>query len=100
MNRSAGSAAGVGDRHRLVRPALAPAIAPTPTKPEEPAPPAAERRGGGGGDGPTVVHSAIIGLLRELPPPGSPWNTAKRDQFLVTFDNLIKLLYQAEEKSP
>jgi hypothetical protein len=56
-------------------------------------------RGGGGGEGPTGVHSAIIGILRELPPPGSPWSSAKRDQFLITFDNLIKLLYPAEEKS-
>lgn len=89
-----------GDRNRLVRPSLSAATAPTSTKSDEAPPPPQERRnGGGGGDGPTGVHSAIIGLLREVPPPGSPWSKAKRDQFLLTFDNLIKLLYPAEESS-
>lgn len=95
-----------GDRQRLVRPGGAavavPAISPAHPKPPEDAATVVERpawrSGGGGGDGP--VHSAIIGLLRELPPPGSPWSKSKRDQFLLTFDNLIKLLYPAEESSP
>lgn len=89
-----------GDRQRLVRPSMAPALAPGPARKQDETPTSDRPRvSGGGGDGPTGVHSAIIGLLRELPPPGTPWNTSKRDQFLLTFDNLIKLLYPAEEKT-
>src|SRR5438270_530466 len=89
-----------GDRSRLIRPTPAFAPARSAKSPEDASPVPPEKPRGGGGDGPTGVHSAIIGLLRELPPPGTPWNQQKRDQFLLTFDNLIKLLYPAEKRTP
>ena len=38
--------------------------------------------------GPAGVHSAIIGLLRELPAPGTPWAGKKRfkEAFMATLD--------------
>lgn len=76
------------DRSRLIRPATSATAAPKPeNKEEQPAP--EKPKGGGGSDGGTGgVHSAIIGLLRELPPPGSPWPGKKRfkEAFMATLD--------------
>lgn len=87
------------DRSRLVRPATS-AHAPAVKKPEEPvAPPEAERRKSGGGDGGSGgVHTAIVGLLRELPPPGSPWSPAKKKRFLDAFKANIDFLYPDPEE--
>lgn len=79
-----------GDRSRLVKPNIqASGVAPTASGSQEQQP-AAERprTGGSGGDGPPGVHSAIIGLLRELPQPGSPWPGKKRfkEAFMATLD--------------
>lgn len=77
------------DRSRLIRQASAATPAPKPDTKEEQQPATEKPKGGGGGgDGPTGVHSAIIGLLRELPPPGVPWPGKKRfkEAFMATLD--------------
>jgi hypothetical protein len=51
---------------------------------------------GGGGDGPRGVHEAISGLLRYLPPPGTPWNAQKKESFLKAFTAAIELIYPEE----
>lgn len=94
----AGFFATTGDRSRLVRPAAAnvPPQAIVTKKDEQP--PAPEKPKGGGGDGPTGgVHSAIIGLLRELPPPGTPWTSQKKQRFLDAFKATVDFIYPEED---
>jgi len=87
-----------GDRSRLVKPSRVispPTPAPaTPNKEDTPA----VRGAGGGGDGTMGVHSAIVGLLRELPKPGSPWSYAEQTGFLAAFTSMIKFIYPAKSE--
>ena len=95
----AGFFATTGDRSRLVKPsgAAKPLVAGQSPK-EEPAAPA-ERPKSGGGDGPTGgVHSAIIGVLRELPPPG-PWKATNKKRFKDALMGVIDLIYPDAEES-
>lgn len=81
-----------GDRSRLVRPSSASQSVSKQAAPKEesdtPASSNQDRPKSGGGDGPSGVHSAIVGLLRELPAPGSPWPGKKRfkEAFMATLD--------------
>jgi len=43
------------------------------------------------------VHSAIVGLLRELPPPGTPWPSTKKQRFLMAFQSTIDFIYPEDE---
>lgn len=95
-----------GDQTRLVRPASKPATAPKPHHFDQPPPPPSDQhRGGGsgGGDaGPPGVHSAIVGLLRELPASGSVWPKRSKDRFVKAFLATLDFVYQTddEEESP
>jgi hypothetical protein len=83
------------DQSRLVRPTAKPgqgnAQAEEPQA-REPAVPKAGG-GGGGGDGPTGVHPAIVGLLRELPAAGSPWPKKSKDRFVKAFLASLEFVY-------
>jgi len=87
-----------GDRSRLIKPAIiqsnnAPLSAPDDAQPiqamlmppEKPRGHMLEVTSSG-------VHSAITGLLRELPPPG-PWDSAKKKRFLDAFKATIDFIY-------
>lgn len=89
-----------GNRSRLVRPSgLANSPPQIKEEPAAVAPTAQEKPKGGGGDGPTGgVHSAIVGLLRELPPPG-PWNSTNKKRFLDAFKATIDFIYPEENQS-
>jgi hypothetical protein len=43
------------------------------------------------------VHSAIVGLLRELPAPGMPWSSNKKQRFLAAFQSTIDFIYPEDE---
>ncbi|MGH9958193.1 MAG: hypothetical protein ACREBC_13850 [Pyrinomonadaceae bacterium] len=89
-----------GDQSRLITPVITRQQdkKEIPVTKEE-SPPAPERpRTGGGSDGPPGVHSAIIGLLRELPPPGTPWNAQQKQRFLDAFKATIDFIYPPEEQ--
>lgn len=43
------------------------------------------------------IHSAISGLLRELPPQGTPWSKGKKEKFLAAFTAMIDVIYPEEE---
>jgi len=43
------------------------------------------------------VHSAIVGLLRELPVPGTPWSSAKKQRFLTAFQSTIDFIYPEDD---
>ena len=51
---------------------------------------------GGGGDGPTVIHPAIVGLLRELPKPGSSWAPTAKERFKAAFAATLDVIYPTE----
>lgn len=56
--------------------------------------------GGGSGEGPPGgVHTAIIGLLRELPPAGAAWPRAKKEKFLGAFKAIIDVVYPDNEEA-
>ena len=93
-----------GDRSRLIPPSTTAApsdrvTVPENTAPQTPLPPQKSFGGVGGssGDGTAGVHSAIVGLLRELPPPGTPWPTSKKQRFLSAFQHTIDFIYPSED---
>lgn len=92
-----------GDQSRLVRPATKAQAAPKP-QPAEAAPSAEPQRGGSGGGGteggPPGVHTAILGLLRELPPAGSAWPKRSKDRFVKAFLATLEFVYQSDEEEP
>ena len=92
-----------GDSKRLIMPSLGgaatnssqaideekPATPSQPEKPKASSHPSVDHTGG--------VHSAIVGLLRELPPPGTPWPNAKKQRFLTAFQSTIDFIYPEDE---
>ena len=44
----------------------------------------------------TGIHTALIGLLRELPSPG-PWDKSKKEGFLYAFKAIIDFIYPEEK---
>lgn len=61
--------------------------------------------GGSGGDGvPPGVHSAIVGLLRDLPPPGTEFSKKGKQRFVKAFLATLDFVYPPaeddEEESP
>jgi len=92
----AGFFATTGDQSRLIRPtANGTSIPPntsiqaeTVEKPVPEKPKSAPDTAG--------VHSAIVGLLRELPPPGTEWPAAKKQRFLSAFQATIDFIYPEE----
>ncbi len=97
---------GAGDNTRLIQPsgaatsALNQEQAKDAEKPKEtpdtPDKPKQLSGGTGSGEGPTGVHSAIIGLLRDLPPAGTVWPAAKKARFLAAFQATIDFVYPQE----
>lgn len=86
-----------GDQSRLVRPAVKPQAARTGSDDHPKEPPAPPRHSGGGGDGPTGVHPAIVGLLRELPPAGSKWPKKAKERFVKAFLASLEFVYPDDD---
>lgn len=92
-----------GDRSRLIRPAVkatngagsggAQQVVSEPEQPVE-----KQRMLGGGGDGPAGVHTAIIGLLRDLPPSGSVWPAKQKARFVKAFQATLDFIYPSDEE--
>lgn len=93
-----------GDQRRLIMPSVAGTAAPksqsssdeeksapatVTEKPKGPSQPSLEHTSG--------VHSAIVGLLRELPAPGTPWPNSKKQRFLAAFQSTIDFIYPEDE---
>lgn len=102
----AGFFAATGNRTRLIKPSLTSAPVPvgetqTPVPPSPPAPSPAPRPpmyGGGGSDGTGAVHSAIIGLLRDLPPPGAGWPKKQKARFIKAFQATLDFVYPGDDE--
>lgn len=58
--------------------------------------PARKGEGESGGP-PTGIHTAIIGLLRELPSPG-PWKKSQKEGFMQAFKSTIDFIYPEEKE--
>lgn len=54
--------------------------------------------GPGGGDGPAGIHTAIIGLLRELPAAGEPWARRSKERFVKAFLATLDFVYPDDEE--
>ena len=89
-----------GDRSRLIKPAIKTigekhvAHEQSQQKPLE----EKSRQSPSGGGEPPGVHSAIIGLLRELPAPGSPWTKSKKKAFKAAFSATLDFIYPTDEE--
>ena len=53
---------------------------------------------GGGSDGTGGVHSAIIGLLRDLPPPGTDWPKKQKERFVKAFQATLDFVYPDDDE--
>lgn len=91
-----------GDQTRLVRPAIkaAPRLnaydgspGPALDQPRQPT-------SSGGDGGPPGVHTAIIGLLRELPPAGSVWPKKSKERFVKAFLATLEFVYPDDDGEP
>ena len=97
-----------GDRSKMIKPNFgsAPPAQEAPKPQQERGSADADQRverpkfyggGGSGPEGPAGVHTAIVGLLRELPPSGSLWTASKKQNFLEAFKAVINVLYPDSE---
>lgn len=93
---------GSGDSQRLVPPAAIPNIADNlPGDKVDPPPVDKPKHGsgsGGGGNDPPGIHTAIIGLLRDLPPPGTAWPTKAKARFMAAFKANIDHIYPEDDE--
>jgi hypothetical protein len=56
-----------------------------------------ERQKGGGEGPPGGIHTAIVGILRELPPVGTPFPEKKKERFLIAFEAILDVVYPSEK---
>lgn len=93
---------------RLIKPSVMATPAAEQVTPPAPPPPdrnagadapPARRNGSGGGDGPSSVHPAIVGLVRELGEKGPTWNADGQAGFLAAFEGLVKFIYPAKSEA-
>jgi hypothetical protein len=91
-----------GDRTRLVKPTphtVNQPATPDPQKKDEQQPsPAHDKQRAHVAEGPAGVHSAIIGLLRDLPPPGTTWSPKKKLRFLDAFKAAVDHIYPEDDE--
>jgi hypothetical protein len=89
---------------RMVKPILPSRGAAPPTpKHEEPRQntelPKFRGGGNGGGHEPPAIHPAILGLLEELPPAGTPMSQRKRDALIGAFTATVGFIYPDVEEN-
>lgn len=56
--------------------------------------------GSGGGGGDDGIHPAILGLLRDLPPPGTPLTAKRKESLKQAFASNIDFIYPEPEDLP
>lgn len=103
----AGFFASTGDRSRLIAPAnngnqgaqqAVPVEGEAATPSTQDKPKSGSGGGGGGGDGTAGIHTAIVGLLRDLPPPGTVWSPKAKARFMAAFKANIDHIYPEEDE--
>lgn len=103
----AGFFATTGNRSQMVKPVVgAGGNEHTPPLPADNPPADTSRHGGGGGGGngggggqdTSGIDPAILGLLKRLPPAGTPLSAKRRKQFVDAFTHTVAFIYpEAEE---
>lgn len=96
-----------GNRTRMVMPlGVTPPASTTPAPAHHspaPSPPVDVPRqgsgGGGGGGDDSGIDPAIVGLLRRLPPGGTPMTAKRRKALIDAFTNLVGFIYPDSEDS-
>jgi len=92
-----------GNQTRLIAPTLGTKRAQQPStetgqKEEKKIDPTERNKGGSESGGPpTGIHTAIIGLLRELPHPG-PWEKSQKEGFMQAFKATIDFIYPEKKE--
>lgn len=90
-----------GNRSRMTEPIIASNGSTPPQDNLPPPPPPSEhkkRHGGGTGDGGGDIHPALLGLIQNLPPPGSTLGPKRRKALTDAFASTINFLYPEEEE--
>lgn len=95
-----------GDRSRLVRPSmtggngvLGPLVSEGAGKAAVTVDDGEPRENVTGSDGKLPgVHPAVIGLLRELPPPGKVWTTKQKNRFVAAFQATLDVIYPSDDE--
>lgn len=92
-----------GDRNQMIEPLISDRAAGSRTRSEprrREVPQDGENRSGGREDAPsttpTDVHPAILGLLRDLPPPGTELSETRREGFLAAITAAVNFIYPQE----
>lgn len=94
----AGMLVGEKDKQRLIKPGISHHEAPKP-KHEAPDDKPQEKPRSGGEGPPGGIHTAIVGVLRELPPPGAKFSAAKKQRFLDALKAVLDWVYPEPEDS-
>lgn len=92
-----------GDRSKMIKSVVTESRTPESKTPPEGggSPERIEKPKGGGGDNPPPgIHTAIVGLLRELPAAGTSWPSAKKQRFLDAFKAIVDVVYPDTEDTP
>lgn len=97
-----------GNRTRMVMPVggvtPAPSTQPPPPPPADVPPPRTQfggGSGGGGGNDGTDIDPAILGLLKRLPPGGTPMSHKRRTALIAAFTNVVGFIYpDADDGEP
>lgn len=88
------------DKKKLIKPTTKPlAPADKEAKPEPDKAPEKPAAYGGGDEPPSGIHTAIIGLLRELPKPGTNWPATSKARFMGAFKATIDFIYPDADDS-
>lgn len=95
----AGMLVGESGKQRLIKPSISSVQASPPTKSDAPEERQPDKPKGGGEGPPGGIHTAIVGVLRELPPPGSPFPAAKKQRFLDALKAVLDWVYPDPEDS-
>lgn len=100
-----------GDRSRLIKPSIAIAgasgtaqphvvesVSGKSSEPPQLSPTHERTKSSGGSDGTGGVHSAIIGLLRDLPAPGTDWPKKQKARFLRALQATLDHVYPSDDE--
>lgn len=100
-----------GDRSRLIKPSIAmtgssgtsqpnvvESVSGKSSEPPQHSPTHERTKSSGGSDGTGGVHSAIIGLLRDLPAPGTDWPKKQKARFLRAFQATLDHVYPSDDE--
>lgn len=98
----AGMLVGERDKYKLIKPAGGTSSSFSGALPKDEAKEektTEKPKGGGGGEGPPGgIHTAIVGVLRELPAPGSAFSAQDKQRFMTALRGVLDWVYPDREE--